>query len=149
MAEIVLTGGNRLSGEIPVSGAKNAALPLMAVTLLTSEPVTLLNCPDLHDIGTLSNVLRGHGAEIDASALGLGAKGGMPSVRMHTPEIKSVRAPYELVSQMRASILVLGPLLAREGRAEVSLPGGCAIGSRPVDLHLMGPRSHGRHDRPA
>ena len=138
MTEIVLTGGNRLSGEIPVSGAKNAALPLMAVTLLTSEPVTLLNCPDLHDIGTLSNVLRGHGAEIDASALGLGAKGGMPSLRMHTPEIKSVRAPYELVSQMRASILVLGPLLAREGRAEVSLPGGCAIGSRPVDLHLMG-----------
>lgn len=139
MAEIVLTGGNRLSGEIPVSGAKNAALPLMAVTLLTDEPVTLLNCPDLHDIGTLTNVLRGHGSTIDASALGeLAAGGGMPALKMHTPEIKSVRAPYELVSQMRASILVLGPLLAREGRAEVSLPGGCAIGSRPVDLHLMG-----------
>lgn len=138
MAEIVVSGGNKLNGEIPVSGAKNAALPLMAVTLLTDEPVTLTNCPDLHDIGTLSNVLRGHGTEIDASRIGVGAGTGLPVLTMHTPEIKSIRAPYDLVSQMRASILVLGPLLAREGRAEVSLPGGCAIGSRPVDLHLMG-----------
>lgn len=138
MAEIVVEGGQRLTGEIPVSGAKNAALPLMVVTLLSSDPVTLTNCPDLHDIGTLSNVLHGHGTEIDASRIGAGSGAGLPVLRMHTPEIKSVRAPYELVSQMRASILVLGPLLARTGRAEVSLPGGCAIGSRPVDLHLMG-----------
>ena len=138
MAEIVVSGGQRLNGEIPVSGAKNAALPLMAVTLLTSEPVTLTNCPDLYDIGTLTNVLRGHGAEIDASRIGEGAGSGLPVLRMHAPEIKSIVAPYDLVSQMRASILVLGPLLAREGKAEVSLPGGCAIGSRPVDLHLMG-----------
>lgn len=138
MAEIVVSGGQRLNGEIPVSGAKNAALPLMAVTLLTSEPVTLTNCPDLYDIGTLTNVLRGHGAEIDASRIGEGPGSGLPVLHMHTPEIKSIVAPYDLVSQMRASILVLGPLLAREGKAEVSLPGGCAIGSRPVDLHLMG-----------
>ena len=147
MAEILLSGGNRLQGEIPVSGAKNAALPLMAVTLLTDEPVTLRNCPDLDDITTLSNVLRGHGASVDASGLGLSVTGetvsgsardSLPTLRLHTPEIASIRAPYELVSQMRASILVLGPLMARMGRAEVSLPGGCAIGSRPVDLHLMG-----------
>ncbi|HCI00845.1 MAG TPA: UDP-N-acetylglucosamine 1-carboxyvinyltransferase [Alphaproteobacteria bacterium] len=143
MAEILVNGGNRLQGEIPVSGAKNAALPLMAVTLLTDEPVTLRNCPDLDDIATLSNVLSGHGASVDASRLGLSAAGdaardSLPTLRMHTPEITSIRAPYELVSQMRASILVLGPLMARMGRAEVSLPGGCAIGSRPVDLHLMG-----------
>lgn len=138
MAEIVLSGGQRLTGEIPVSGAKNAALPLMAVTLLTEDRVTLTNCPDLHDIGTLSNVLRGHGCAVDASKIGLGAGDGLPVLSLHTPEITSVRAPYELVSQMRASILVLGPLLARTGKAEVSLPGGCAIGSRPVDLHLMG-----------
>ena len=147
MAEILVNGGNRLQGEIPVSGAKNAALPLMAVTLLTDEPVMLRNCPDLDDIATLSNVLRGHGASVDASGLGLtvasetasgSARGSLPTLRLHTPEIASIRAPYELVSQMRASILVLGPLMARMGRAEVSLPGGCAIGSRPVDLHLMG-----------
>ena len=143
MAEILVNGGNRLQGEIPVSGAKNAALPLMAVTLLTDEPVTLRNCPDLDDIATLSNVLSGHGASVDASRLGLSAAGdaardSLPTLRTHTPEITSIRAPYELVSQMRASILVLGPLMARMGRAEVSLPGGCAIGSRPVDLHLMG-----------
>ena len=147
MAEILVNGGNRLQGEIPVSGAKNAALPLMAVTLLTDEPVTLRNCPDLDDIATLSNVLRGHGTSVDTSGLGLpvagetgsgNARDSLPTLRLHTPDIASIRAPYELVSQMRASILVLGPLMARMGRAEVSLPGGCAIGSRPVDLHLMG-----------
>ena len=147
MAEILVNGGNRLQGEIPVSGAKNAALPLMAVTLLTDEPVTLRNCPDLDDIATLSNVLRGHGTSVDTSGLGLpvagetgsgSARDSLPTLRLHTPDIASIRAPYELVSQMRASILVLGPLMARMGRAEVSLPGGCAIGSRPVDLHLMG-----------
>ncbi len=83
MAEIVVSGGQRLNGEIPVSGAKNAALPLMAVTLLTSEPVTLTNCPDLYDIGTLTNVLRGHGAEIDASRIGEGAGSGLPVLHMH------------------------------------------------------------------
>ncbi|MAW51932.1 MAG: UDP-N-acetylglucosamine 1-carboxyvinyltransferase [Geminicoccus sp.] len=138
MAEIVVSGGNQLKGEIAVSGAKNAALPLMAVTLLTDEPVTLTNCPDLHDISTLSNVLKGLGTQIDASHIGTAAENGLPVIRLATPEITSIRAPYDLVSQMRASILVLGPLLARQGRAEVSLPGGCAIGSRPVDLHLMG-----------
>ncbi|MGB0823966.1 MAG: UDP-N-acetylglucosamine 1-carboxyvinyltransferase, partial [Alphaproteobacteria bacterium] len=116
MAEILVNGGNRLQGEIPVSGAKNAALPLMAVTLLTDEPVTLRNCPDLDDIATLSNVLRGHGTSVDASGLGLtvagetasgSARDSLPTLRLHTPEIASIRAPYELVSQMRASILVL------------------------------------------
>ncbi len=145
MAEILVNGGNRLQGEIPVSGAKNAALPLMAVTLLTAEPVTLRNCPDLHDISTLANLLRGLGSEVDASALGLASADALPVLRLHTPEITSIRAPYELVSQMRASILVLGPLVARMGRAEVSLPGGCAIGSRPVDLHLLGLEALGAH----
>lgn len=131
MKRIRITGGSRLAGTMPISGAKNAALPLLAAALLTDEPVTFTNVPNLADIRTLRALLEGHGAEV-AYAPDTAAK----SMRIHTPSITNHTAHYDLVRTMRASILVLGPLLAREGRAKVSLPGGCAIGSRPVDLHL-------------
>ncbi len=131
MKRIRITGGSRLAGTMPVSGAKNAALPLLAAALLTDEPVTFTNVPNLADIRTLRALLEGHGAAVDY-APGSADK----SMRIHTPVITNHTAHYDLVRTMRASILVLGPLLAREGKAKVSLPGGCAIGSRPVDLHL-------------
>ncbi|MCE2510014.1 MAG: UDP-N-acetylglucosamine 1-carboxyvinyltransferase [Alphaproteobacteria bacterium] len=138
MDRIRIQGGNRLEGRIPIGGAKNAALPLMAASLLTDEQLALSNLPHLADISTLANLLSGHGVAIHmvgeetneghvGRVLGLQAK-----------EITSTTAPYELVRRMRASVLVLGALLARAGQAEVSLPGGCAIGTRPVDLHLKG-----------
>jgi len=128
-----MRGGRPLSGKIAISGAKNAALPLMTATLLTPDPLTLRNIPDLADITTLSEVLSEHGAEIT-----LRKQDGARILTLSTPEITSSVAPYDLVRKMRASILVLGPLLARHGQARVSLPGGCAIGTRPVDLHLKG-----------
>jgi UDP-N-acetylglucosamine 1-carboxyvinyltransferase len=128
-----MRGGRPLSGKIAISGAKNAALPLMTATLLTPDPLTLRNIPDLADITTLSEVLSEHGAEIT-----LRKQDGVRILTLSTPEITSSVAPYDLVRKMRASILVLGPLLARHGQARVSLPGGCAIGTRPVDLHLKG-----------
>lgn len=138
MDKIVIRGGRPLQGEIAVSGAKNAALPLMAAALLTEQTVRLGNLPHLVDISTLANLLTRLGAELhlngqcapdghDGRVLEIGAR-----------RIASHVAPYDLVRKMRASVLVLGPLLAREGRAEVSLPGGCAIGTRPIDLHLEG-----------
>ena len=130
MDQIRIRGGNRLSGEIPVSGAKNAALPLMAACLLTDGDLRLANMPDLMDIRTMSRLLEQHGVTVAADGNG--------TVGLGVPEITSTVAPYDLVRQMRASILVLGPLLARERTARVSLPGGCAIGARPVDLHLKG-----------
>lgn len=133
MDRLVMRGGRPLSGKIAISGAKNAALPLMTATLLTPDPLTLRNIPDLADITTLSEVLSEHGAEIT-----LRKQDGARILRLTTPEITSFVAPYDLVRKMRASILVLGPLLARHGQARVSLPGGCAIGTRPVDLHLKG-----------
>ncbi len=133
-----MTGGRPLSGTIPVSGAKNAALPLMTASLLTADPLTLRNIPDLADITTLSEVLSEHGTEIT-----LRKQDGARILRLATPEITSSVAPYDLVRKMRASILVLGPLLARHGAARVSLPGGCAIGTRPVDLHLKGMEAMG------
>lgn len=130
MDRIRITGGQTLKGEIPISGAKNAALPLLASTLLTPEKVTFTNMPALADIKTLSKVLMQHGAEVENDGKG--------TLSVKAEEIPNTVAPYDLVRRMRASVLVLGPLLARFGNAVVSLPGGCAIGTRPVDLHLSG-----------
>lgn len=130
MDKLVIGGGVQLDGEIRISGAKNAALPILAAGLLADEPVTIGNLPHLHDITTMIELMGRMGVEllIDEKM----------SVEINANTIKELTAPYELVKTMRASILVLGPLLAHFGRAEVSLPGGCAIGSRPVDLHLRG-----------
>jgi UDP-N-acetylglucosamine 1-carboxyvinyltransferase len=137
---IKIQGGTPLNGEIVIGGAKNAALPLMAATLLSAKPLTLINMPELADITTMSNLLRQHGARIDQSALAPGAsdEAGATgrSMTLTSERITNVTAPYDLVRRMRASVLVLGPLLARMGEAKVSLPGGCAIGTRPVDMHL-------------
>ena len=138
MDSIRIRGGRPLEGEIEILGAKNAALPLMAASLLTEETLTLSNIPHLTDITTLAHLLAQHGVEIgmDGSARRGGNAGRVLSLR--AGDIRSTTAPYELVCRMRASILVLGPLLARAGCATVSLPGGCAIGSRPVDMHIDG-----------
>ncbi len=137
MDRILIRGGNVLRGDIHISGAKNAALPLLIAALLTDEPVTLSNVPRLADVSLLLRILRELGAE---TALAGRKAGESPftgdTVRIHAPEIVSTTAPYELVSKMRASFWVLGPLLARCHEARVSLPGGCAIGTRPVDLYL-------------
>jgi UDP-N-acetylglucosamine 1-carboxyvinyltransferase len=129
---IAITGGARLSGEIPISGAKNSAIKLMAASLLTEEPLRLTNMPRLADTRFLGKLLQRLGTEVVESE---GADG--PETLLTTREIVSAIAPYDLVRQMRASFNVLGPLLAREGHAKVSLPGGCTIGARPVDLHLQ------------
>ncbi len=130
MEKLLIKGGVRLDGEIRISGAKNSALPILAATLLCDEPVVVHNLPHLHDITTMNELLRCLGVELVISE--------KLSVEVHANTISSFTAPYELVKTMRASILVLGPLLARHGMARVSFPGGCAIGSRPVDLHLRG-----------
>ncbi len=140
MDRIRIRGGRQLQGEIHVSGAKNAALPLMAASLLTDDTLTLTNLPHLADISTLASLLTQLGVELHlngapADGSGAAAAGGRV-LEMRARQITSTQAPYDLVRKMRASVLVLGPLLAREGHAEVSLPGGCAIGTRPVDLHL-------------
>ncbi|HEX8232728.1 MAG TPA: UDP-N-acetylglucosamine 1-carboxyvinyltransferase [Caulobacteraceae bacterium] len=132
MDQIVITGGARLHGEIPISGAKNSAIKLMAASLLTDEPLRLTNMPRLADTRSLGKLLRRLGTEITESDEGPNG----PETVLHTPEIMSALAPYDLVRRMRASFNVLGPLIAREGSAKVSLPGGCTIGARPVDLHL-------------
>lgn len=129
MDSIVVTGNGPLSGEIPIAGAKNACLTLMPATLLSEEPLTLTNAPRLSDIRTMSELLRSLGAEVSSLS-----DGRVLALSSHA--LTSHRADYEIVRKMRASILVLGPLLARDGEAQVSLPGGCAIGARPVDLHL-------------
>src|SRR5215470_9778612 len=126
---LVIEGGVPLQGEVRVSAAKNAALPLLTASLLSPEPVELENVPQLADVTTIRTLLGRLGTEIED-------QDGRTIAR--TPTLRSVEAPYELVSTMRASVLVLGPLLARAGRARVSMPGGCAIGSRPIDLHLFG-----------
>lgn len=135
MEKLVITGGATLSGTVEISGAKNAALPLMCTPLLTSEPVTLENLPRLADITTLTDLLNHMGVSVMIK----GAKGGHQTGRSLTfdaSDITDTVAPYDIVRKMRASILVLGPLVARAGEAIVSLPGGCAIGNRPIDLHL-------------
>lgn len=129
MDQIIVRGNGPLQGEIPIAGAKNACLTLMPATLLTDQPLTLTNAPRLSDIRTMTALLQSLGAE--AASLQDGQV-----LAMSSHALTSHRADYDIVRKMRASILVLGPMLARDGRAEVSLPGGCAIGARPVDLHL-------------
>ena len=138
MDRIRITGGIPLEGDIPISGAKNAALPLMAASLLTDDPLQLSNLPHLMDISTLANLLTSLGVEItmEGDAHDDGHFGRV--LNLAARDISETTAPYDLVRKMRASILVLGPLVARIGKARVSLPGGCAIGTRPVDLHLTG-----------
>jgi UDP-N-acetylglucosamine 1-carboxyvinyltransferase len=135
MDKICIKGGVPLEGVIPIGGAKNAALPLMAASLLTSETLTLKNVPVLADIATMANLLVQHGVSVIRGEEG--ADSGHV-VDLSAGHITSSTAPYDLVRKMRASVLVLGPLVARCGRARVSLPGGCAIGPRPVDLHIKG-----------
>jgi UDP-N-acetylglucosamine 1-carboxyvinyltransferase len=129
MDQIIVTGNGPLSGQIPIAGAKNACLTLMPATLLSEAPLTLTNAPRLSDIRTMTLLLQSLGAEVQALQDG-------QVLAMSSHDLTSTRAEYDIVRKMRASILVLGPLLARFGHAEVSLPGGCAIGARPVDLHL-------------
>jgi len=131
MDKIAVTGGTALHGTIPVSGSKNACLPLMTAALLTDQTLTLTNVPDLADIGTLSNLLRSLGATVEHDREG-------HRLDLRVARLSSPLAHYDIVRKMRASILVLGPMLARDGAGTVSLPGGCAIGARPVDLHLKG-----------
>jgi len=127
--KIVIHGGNPLNGTVQVSGAKNSALPLLCATLLTGGDHHLSNIPQLRDIRTVFELLKTLGAEVDCSG---------DSAVINADRVESIEAPYDLVKTMRASVLVLGPLLARYGHARVSLPGGCAIGARPIDLHLKG-----------
>jgi UDP-N-acetylglucosamine 1-carboxyvinyltransferase len=130
MDKLIITGGKPLAGELRISGAKNAALPIMAATLLAEAPVTVGNIPHLHDITTTMELLGRMGVRLLVDE--------KMNIEVDSRYIHSYEAPYELVRTMRASILVLGPLLARFGEAHVSLPGGCAIGTRPVDIHLNG-----------
>ncbi|NIN36903.1 MAG: UDP-N-acetylglucosamine 1-carboxyvinyltransferase [Gammaproteobacteria bacterium] len=135
MDRLIIKGGIPLSGEINISGAKNAALPILAATILADSPVTISNVPHLHDITTTMELLGRMGALLTIDE--------KMNIEVDTAGIKEYFAPYELVKTMRSSILVLGPLLAHYGKADVSLPGGCAIGSRPVNLHLRGLASMG------
>ena len=129
MDKLKIRGGTPLRGEIPVAGAKNAALPIIAASLLTADELVVTNVPELADISTMARLLRGMGVAVERSGARCALRAG---------GVTSTEAPYELVKTMRASVLVLGPLLARFGRARVSLPGGCAIGARPVDQHIKG-----------
>ena len=133
MDRIRIRGGRPLKGQIQISGAKNAALPLMATCLLTDKDVRLDNMPDLADITTMTHLLVQHGVEVTTHLSSRGR-----SITFSGAHITDTTAPYDLVRKMRASVLVLGPLVARHGEAKVSLPGGCAIGTRPVDLHIRG-----------
>ena len=138
MDKIRIRGGIALHGVIPIGGSKNAGLPLMTASLLSAEPLVLCNLPHLADITSMANLLNQHGVEMSlAEDLGKIANGGH-CLKLDGSRITSTEAPYDLVRKMRASVLVLGPLLARCGEARVSLPGGCAIGARPVDLHIKG-----------
>ncbi|HRP75900.1 MAG TPA: UDP-N-acetylglucosamine 1-carboxyvinyltransferase [Rhodocyclaceae bacterium] len=134
MDRLIIEGGSRLGGEVAISGAKNAALPILCAALLTREPVTFTNVPRLNDIGTLLHLIGQMGVKIDRDG---------DSVTLDSSGLDNPVAPYEMVKTMRASILVLGPLLARCGEARVSLPGGCAIGARPVDQHIKGLQAMG------
>jgi len=129
MDSIIVRGGTELSGQIPIAGAKNACLTLMPATLLSEEPLTLTNAPRLSDIRTMTLLLQSLGAEVSTLA-------GGKVLALSSHGLTSTRADYDIVRKMRASNLVLGPLLAREGQAVVSLPGGCAIGARPMDIHI-------------
>jgi UDP-N-acetylglucosamine 1-carboxyvinyltransferase len=135
MDKLIVRGGKTLHGEVLISGAKNAALPELCATLLTADPVTLHNVPQLQDVKTMLKLIRNMGVTAEAQVDG--------SVVVNAGSLSSPEAPYELVKTMRASVLALGPLLARFGEATVSLPGGCAIGSRPVDQHIKGMQAMG------
>lgn len=135
MDKLIINGGIPLAGDVRVAGAKNAALPILAATLLADSPVTLRNIPHLRDINTTLELLRRLGMRL--------TKGDARQVEADASQVNQFNAPYDLVKTMRASILVLGPLLARFGHADVSLPGGCAIGARPVNLHIEGLRAMG------
>ncbi|MEO5702575.1 MAG: UDP-N-acetylglucosamine 1-carboxyvinyltransferase [Gammaproteobacteria bacterium] len=135
MDKLIIRGGVPLNGEIRISGAKNAALPILASTLLATEPVTICNVPHLHDITTTMELLGRMGVHLMIDE--------RLNIEVDATTIREFHAPYELVKTMRASILVLGPLLARFGKADVSLPGGCAIGSRPINLHINGLQAMG------
>ena len=138
MDKLLIQGGTRLSGEIAISGAKNAALPILCAALLAAEPVTFTNVPQLKDIGTLLELLAQMGVKVEREA---------DTVTLDASGLNNPVAPYEMVKTMRASILVLGPLVARCGEARVSLPGGCAIGARPVDQHIKGLQAMGAEVR--
>ncbi len=129
MDKLIIKGGKKLKGEVSISGAKNAALPVIAAAMLSSEKSIINNVPDLRDIRTMGRLLKNMGAEFNYEA---------NKVVFSSHGVKNLEAPYELVKEMRASVLVLGPMLAKFGSARVSLPGGCAIGARPINLHLMG-----------
>jgi UDP-N-acetylglucosamine 1-carboxyvinyltransferase len=133
--KLIIRGGNVLDGEIRISGAKNAVLPIMAATLLADTPVVIRNIPHLHDVTTTMELLGHMGVQLTVDE--------KMDIEVDARSIKSLYAPYELVRTMRSSILVLGPMLSRFGRADVSLPGGCAIGSRPVNLHIKGLQAMG------
>jgi len=137
MDKLLIRGGRRLEGEVTISGAKNAALPELCAALLTADPVTLTNVPRLQDVNTMLKLLRNMGVAAERS------EAEPETVALDASRVTSPEAPYELVKTMRASILALGPLLARFGEATVSLPGGCAIGSRPVDQHIKGLQAMG------
>ena len=140
MDRIKIQGGKRLDGEIHISGAKNAALPLMAAALLSDETLTLTNLPRLMDISSMAHLMEGLGVNLDLNDVQVtqnDSSENRTAVNLRASNIVGMTAPYDIVRKMRASVLVLGPLLARCGEACVSLPGGCAIGTRPVDLHLQ------------
>ncbi|NKI97664.1 UDP-N-acetylglucosamine 1-carboxyvinyltransferase [Rhizobacter sp. SG703] len=137
MDKLLIRGGRQLNGDVTISGAKNAALPELCAALLTAEPVTLTNVPRLQDVSTTLKLLRNMGVSAERS------ESAPDTVALNAASVTSPEAPYDLVKTMRASILVLGPLLARFGEATVSLPGGCAIGSRPVDQHIKGLQAMG------
>ncbi|MGH6615134.1 UDP-N-acetylglucosamine 1-carboxyvinyltransferase [Sphingomonas sp.] len=143
MDRILIRGGNRLSGKLPISGAKNAALTLMPCALLTDEPVTLRNLPRLADVDSFGHLLNQLGASTQIEGSRPEDFGRVMTIR--AGKLTSTEAPYDIVRKMRASILVLGPLIGRAGEATVSLPGGCAIGNRPIDLHLKSLEAIGAH----
>src|SRR5512144_1890412 len=134
MQKLAIQGGSPLRGDVRISGAKNAALPIMCAGLLTADTLRLTNLPDLHDVGTMHKLLQQMGVVAEAATGEVTFKG---------DKVDNWEAPYDMVKTMRAAILVLGPLVARFGDAKVSLPGGCAIGSRPVDLHIKGLQAMG------
>ena len=135
MEKFFIEGPNRLEGEVVISGAKNAALPLICASLLTDETITLTNMPALSDIRSMNALLEQMGTQIDSFDDFLDGHE-TKTYSYRTPKFTSLIAPYDYVRKMRASYYVLGPVLAREGHAELSLPGGCAIGARPMDIHL-------------
>jgi UDP-N-acetylglucosamine 1-carboxyvinyltransferase len=144
MDRIRIVGGQTLRGTIPISGAKNAALPLLIASLLTEDRLTLKNVPNLADVNLLVRILRNHGVDLAVDGKRSSPSGHLgDTIHLTARDIVDTTAPYEMVSRMRASFWVLGPLIARMGQAKVSLPGGCAIGTRPVDLHLAGLKALG------